>query len=182
MIRRHHSVQSSIPSYPFRPVKTVIKREFNFCCVFHPSARPRVSYALTSRRTLPLGLLVSGFGNSSLLLSPPSRRVRACRSWRNRRPAQALGMRTRDAKPIGRSRRDRRLDECPPVSRQPATPTVEPVAGLSRGRGRPRPQSCVSFSLETRDRGPPLRRSRRDRPTGCKTLSVGDRSRTFHGT
>jgi hypothetical protein len=41
-----------------------------------------------------------------------------------------------------------------------------------RGRGRPHPQSCVSFSLETHDRGPFLRRSRRDRPTGCKTLSV----------
>ena len=84
----------------------------------------------------------------------------------------AHGTRTRDAKPVGRSRRDRRRDERPPVSRHPPTPKVEPVASLSRGRGRPRPQSCVSFSLETRDRGLPLRRSRRDRPTGCKTRSV----------
>jgi len=72
MIRRHHSVQSSIPSYPFRPVKTATKREFYFCCVFHPSARPRVSYALTSLRELPLGFLVSGFAHSFFLfLIPP---------------------------------------------------------------------------------------------------------------
>jgi len=72
-------------------------------------------------------------------------RVRARRSRRNRQPAQAHGTRTRDAKPVGRSRRDRRRDERPPVSRPPPTPKVEPVASLSRGRGRPRPRFAYPF-------------------------------------
>ena len=55
---------------------------------------------------------------------------------------------TAGVRPVGRSRRDRRRGERPPVSRQPSTPKGEPVASLSCGRGRPRPQPCSSYLQE----------------------------------
>ena len=58
-------------------------------------------------------------------------------------PANASGRRTREpnAKPVGRFRRDRRRDERPPVSRQPPTPKVDPVARsafVAKGLGPPK--------------------------------------------
>jgi len=50
----------------------------------------------------------------------------------------------RASRPVGRSRRDRRRGERPPVSRQPSTPKGEPVTSLSHGRDRPRPRLCFA--------------------------------------
>ena len=55
----------------------------------------------------------------------------------------ASGRRTREpnAKPVGRFRRDRRRDERQPVSRQPPTPKVDPVARsafVAKGLGPPK--------------------------------------------